>query len=82
MAVCPTCRREMLVAPSCNTRVNVVRYGAERFLPDPPPDRCRDCGVTIGGVHHARCCMEECGTCGGQLLTCDCAPALRSPVNG
>jgi hypothetical protein len=77
MAVCPSCRREMLAAPSCTPRLNVVRYGDERYLPADRPERCRDCGVSVGGVHHPRCCMEECGRCGGQLLTCEhLAPAV------
>jgi hypothetical protein len=75
MAVCPTCRREMLIAPSCTPRLGVVRYGSERYLPADHPERCRDCGVTEGGVHHLRCCMEECASCGGQLISDACACA-------
>jgi hypothetical protein len=68
MVDCQTCKREMLLAPSCTTRLDTARYGSERHLPDPPPDRCRDCGVTIGGTHHPLCCIAQCARCGGQKL--------------
>jgi hypothetical protein len=68
---CESCRREMAVAPSCRPRLGAVRYGAESIRPDDPPDRCRDCGVLEGGVHHALCCVQQCGRCGGQYLTCE-----------
>lgn len=70
MAACQSCNREMLAASSCRTRLGAVRYGSEHFRPDPLPDHCRDCGVAVGGVHHALCCVQECGRCGGQRLTC------------
>jgi len=71
---CPTCHRVMTAAPSCRPRVPVVRYGDEPYRPDPLPDRCRDCGVPVGGIHHANCCIEQCGICQGQLLSCPHGP--------
>jgi hypothetical protein len=37
-----------------------------------PPERCRDCGVKLGGYHHPQCCIERCPRCGVQNLTCHC----------
>jgi hypothetical protein len=77
MAACLTCQREMLMAPSCRPRLGAVRYGSEQVVPDPWPERCRDCAVTDGGIHHDGCCLEECPACGGQRLGCPCNRALR-----
>lgn len=78
MAACTTCDREMLAAPSCRRRLGAVPYGSERVVPDPWPERCRDCAVTDGGYHHYGCCLEECGACGGQaMFGCTCSRLLR-----
>jgi hypothetical protein len=37
-----------------------------------PPERCRDCGVKLGGYHHPECCIERCPRCHGQQLCCGC----------
>lgn len=31
---------------------------------------CHDCGAAPGQLHHARCDVERCPICGGQLITC------------
>jgi hypothetical protein len=81
MATCLTCRREMLAAPGCRPRLGAIRYGSERHVHDAHPDRCPDCATTDGGFHHDGCCVEECGGCAGQLISCDCTrltgPARR-----
>jgi hypothetical protein len=43
----------------------------------PEPSKCRDCGVTPGSLHVSGCCVETCGNCGGQRLSCDCSRAER-----
>lgn len=35
-------------------------------------DRCPDCNVAPGGIHHPGCDKEECPHCHKQLLTCLC----------
>jgi hypothetical protein len=71
LAACSTCDREMTLAPSCRPRLGAILYGDERYdWPTDPPERCRDCNVTRGSTHHRPCCVELCGRCGGQLLTC------------
>lgn len=73
MAVCPDCRREMRLAPSCVTTV-VLALGDKTFDRVPHPasaaEGCDSCGVKPGGVHHFGCDMERCPSCGGQLLMC------------
>lgn len=73
MATCPDCHRETRLAPSCVTTIKLVaggkkferlRYSARAV------ERCDDCGVKPGGVHHFGCDMERCPSCGGQLIMC------------
>ncbi len=77
MAVCEDCRGEMPAAASCVARVLVFDGQAyERRVADRrrlgPDGRCGDCGVVEGGVHHYGCDLEECPSCGWQLLSCSC----------
>jgi hypothetical protein len=73
MATCPDCKREKRLAPSCVTDFAVV-VGEKTFErirhPASAADRCDDCGVKPGGVHHFGCDMERCPSCGGQLIMC------------
>ena len=34
--------------------------------------RCHDCLVHSGGIHHAGCDMELCPRCAGQAIGCGC----------
>jgi hypothetical protein len=77
MAVCNDCEREMTTAASCVVRVLVFEGQAyERRAAGPrdlgPQGRCGDCGVTEGGLHHYGCDLEDCPSCGWQLLSCAC----------
>lgn len=29
----------------------------------PPPDKCHDCGASVGNLHHPGCDMERCPVC-------------------
>jgi hypothetical protein len=34
--------------------------------------RCHDCNIKLGAIHHAGCDMEICPSCNNQLISCDC----------
>jgi hypothetical protein len=80
----------MLVAPGCTGAfelpINLGPGVFETFKRIPfqgpqdafrvPDERCHDCNVERGEIHHRRCDAETCPRCGGQLISCDCeAPA-------
>jgi hypothetical protein len=79
MAVCSWCHGEMKLANSCT--VNAFHKQGRRFhmvpFGDEPDgrtrgDQCGDCGVRRGGWHHPGCDLQQCPSCGGQLLSCGC----------
>jgi hypothetical protein len=84
MVNCQQCRGVMGKTVSCSADPVVVRgeafepvpYGAETRYgwTEAPAERCRDCGVVIGGNHHPGCVVEECPACAHQLVACGFAP--------
>ena len=76
MAVCPWCNQEMTTAASCGIEafhrhgkhIPLPRYRRKRGW----PERCGDCGVTVGGVHHPGCDLADCPVCGCQMFSCGC----------
>lgn len=37
-----------------------------------PAPVCRDCACLLGELHGPMCCLEECPSCFGQFISCDC----------
>jgi hypothetical protein len=83
MARCCVCEREMssrrVISCDAEARRGLVPmsigdelYEPVRFPIDGPRERCRDCGVLKGQIHHFGCCIEECPACGGQFISCGC----------
>jgi hypothetical protein len=54
--------------------LSAVPYGDDReeWGDREPPERCHDCGVTVGEVHHWGCDMAQCPNCAQQFLGCEC----------
>jgi len=83
MAICAHCDRDMQTADTCiggpwtleGKIYAAVPYGQEGGFTTLGrlAQRCHDCGVTLGGVHHPGCRVEACPRCGGRLLSCNCA---------
>jgi hypothetical protein len=75
LAVCQLCGLAMTGASTCLPGTGRVPFGSEH----PPAfasEHCHDCSVGRGAFHHFGCDVEECPTCGRQLLGCDCAAPL------
>lgn len=65
-----------------NMVADPIRYGSEdrlkynKFFDPLVHERCHDCNVKIGGIHHPGCDMEECPKCHKQLISCGCVDNL------
>ena len=81
MAKCGWCGNDMsdpkTISCSENAKVDFgdyvadpIRYGDEKF--EWSGERCHDCNVVKGKIHHPGCDVEECPRCHGQLISCDC----------
>lgn len=83
MVKCDVCEQEMTTADECTYPYLII--GGKMYkricsgMPgdlmeglNKPGDRCCDCGVLYGHVHHFGCDNERCPKCGHQLITCDC----------
>jgi hypothetical protein len=83
MARCELCGNEMSspTVTTCSVELrlelgpmvcNGVEHEPVPFALDGPLERCPDCGVQRGGIHHWCCTEEECPACGSQLISCGC----------
>ncbi|MFP4512499.1 MAG: hypothetical protein ACLFRV_06090 [Acidimicrobiales bacterium] len=78
MAICNFCFDEMLAAGGCSKvfhldgrPIDRCPYGKEPGWPR-PTQRCGDCGVLPGSLHHPGCDVERCPLCWHQAICCGC----------
>jgi hypothetical protein len=81
MAVCTFCGNEMIHGTTCSEeRLRVggidyepIRWGEEKGYPfQDMTERCGDCNVSKGAVHHHGCDLEQCPACHSQAISCGC----------
>ena len=74
-ATCAICKKEMKKGNGCTTTrekmgdssiMNRIPYNGETGK------YCGDCNAGIGQQHHPNCDLEECPSCHGQALGCEC----------
>ncbi len=87
MAICTFCGSEMLHGTTCSEEpirigdvdYEPIRWGDERgYRFQHVTDRCGDCSVPKGAVHHHGCDLEQCPACLSQALSCGCMDDFES----
>lgn len=82
MAKCKYCKRDMLKSYGCSiAQIELkdgtyerIKYGDEsKEFNLQSKGRCSDCGAKKGYYHHLKCDVEQCPSCKGQLLSCNCS---------
>ena len=71
---CKDCKQEMLNADSCTLdeiKINGTWYKRNTSYHD-VNDRCHDCNIINGNIHHFGCDIERCPECGKQIISCKC----------
>ena len=76
-ARCSACHRAKLEARGCTVAKVILANGRVlprvRFYPldgASLDDRCSDCKVSRGGLHHLGCGLERCPSCGQRASIC------------
>ena len=88
MAICTFCGNDMIHGTTCSEEslriggldYEPIRWGEEKgYRFQYMTERCGDCNVPKGAVHHHGCDLEQCPACYSQAISCgcmdDCTPA-------
>jgi hypothetical protein len=81
MVICTFCGNDMIHGTTCSeeplriggVQYEPIRWGQEkgyrfRYM----TERCGDCNVPKGAVHHHGCDLEQCPACYSQAISCGC----------
>lgn len=74
---CEDCNGYMLEVDTCNKDIAIIDgkdYNRNRYDDD---ERCHDCGILNGNIHHFGCDMERCPKCYDQFAFCDCDKEIK-----
>jgi len=73
-AICHYCGERMNPGVGCSKETYERHDEKVNRVPFLPLDdeKCHDCNVTNGQLHHPGCDMERCPFCGGQAISCGC----------
>lgn len=77
MAICDYCNLEMTHQTTNTCIVMPITFEDGEVLSQVAyeaygNERCGDCRVIDGGLHHPGCSMEQCPRCHDQLIACPC----------
>jgi hypothetical protein len=75
-AKCRYCKLEMKPGAGCKVKTydDIPGKGPLKRLPyDGDGQKCHDCNVRPGQLHHPGCDMELCPACRGQAISCGCS---------
>ncbi len=64
--------------------LSAIPYGDPRegWEDRTPPERCHDCAVEVGAVHHWDCDVAHCPNCDQQLFGCECDMRPEGELEG
>ncbi len=90
-AICSYCKQDMRAADGCikvavendKGTFDPIRYGDETrygLAKEENPHECHDCATKLGAYHHRGCDWEQCPSCDGQLIGCDCGNSWYDPL--
>ena len=80
MGKCEHCLKHIEEANSCDGNTVVLfpdgtSIPATIYAPE-TNNRCPDCNIAPGGVHHPGCSEELCPRCDEKLIECGCVPVV------
>jgi hypothetical protein len=79
--ICQSCHQDMSDDENKDDNVTCLipvihidghQYRRSKYHFDEEDERCHDCRIKLGGIHHAHCDIERCPVCDEQLISCDC----------